>query len=334
MEREGKLNAAIVGYGFAGKQHKEALRQDLRVNRIAVLDIDWEKRAQAQAEGLDVYHNLNELLDSKPDIVITALPPAKNLDVVKVITGHDPRPRAILIEKPLAIDLRDAEAIERSLSSSDVSSMIALTGHGFHPEFKKAHELIQSGMLGEIHTFLEQIHLGGAGLPESYLSRAYGGVVLENGIHTLDHLIYLTNRDDWQVEVAKTGNNHWRKEMPDWGEATLVNNQQVAHASWLWPKDFEVGLEGYNTTIVGTKGRLTILGFDGIKLETSEGMVEEHFHSPESTLDARHLPGFIAELKAFLDSIDRGTNFPIPVSYVVKLQKLLQEIERKASEGA
>lgn len=332
MERSGKLDIGIVGYGFAGKQHREALKHDGRVNRISIVDIDWEKRAQAQAEGIVTYGDLNELLDSKPDILITTLPPASNLDAIMKIVNHDPRPQALLIEKPLATNFSDSEAIEQTLKDSDVAAMVGLTGHGFHPEFKRAYEIIQSGALGEIHTFSEQIHLGGPGLPEHYLSKIYGGVILENGVHTLDHLLYLTGRDDWQVEVARAGNDHWGKETPDWGEATLVHSQQIAHASWLWPKKFEVGLEGYRTTIVGSTGRLTILGFDGVRLETAEGMREEHFHSPQSTLDARHLPGFIAELKALFDAVDRGTNFPVTVSYAVKLQKLLHDVEQKAAE--
>ncbi|MBI2034920.1 MAG: Gfo/Idh/MocA family oxidoreductase, partial [Candidatus Levybacteria bacterium] len=121
-----------------------------RVNKIAVIDVDWDKRAKASAEGLDTYHNLGELLDRKVDVVIVAIPPAYNLETIQKIVSHGNRPRAILIEKPLATELADAEAIQQSLLKTDVETMVGLTGHGFHPEFRRAYELIQAGAIGEI----------------------------------------------------------------------------------------------------------------------------------------------------------------------------------------
>lgn len=332
MQNE-RLDIGIIGYGFAGQLHEEVLRGDNRVNKIAIVDIDWDKRAKAQQEGLETFSDVNQLLDTGPDILITALPPAKNLETIKIIVNHDPRPRAVLIEKPLATTVQDAQNIERELSRSGILSMVGLTGHGFHPEFKRAYELIKEGRLGMIHSVLENIHLGGAGLPEHYLTRLYGGVVIENGIHTLDHLCYLTQRTDWQVTSARIGNDHWGKECPDWGEATLSTAEQIAHASWLWPREFSTELHDYSVTVIGTKGRMTIFGFDQIRLQTEEGAYEEKFHKETDDLTTRHLPGFILEIDAFLEAVMTNGRSPVDVSYAIYLQRLLHEIEQSASQG-
>ncbi|OGD89930.1 hypothetical protein A3A54_01160 [Candidatus Curtissbacteria bacterium RIFCSPLOWO2_01_FULL_39_62] len=333
MERPGKLDIGIVGYGYAGQIHREALRHDERINKIAVVDPDWTQRAKASAEGLNAYEDLNQLLDKRVDVVIVSIPPSCNLETVRKITSHGSRPRAILIEKPLATVLSDAEAIQQSLAKTDIEAMVGLTGHGFHPEFRKAHELIQAGAIGEIKSILENIHLGGPGLPPQYLSNAYGGIVLENGIHTLDHLHYLSGQEGWRVVDAYVGNDQWQGEEPDWGEATLFNDGQVAHVSWLWPRLFEVGLEGYTVTLIGNRGRLKILGFDGIILNSREGKLEEHFHDSSTTFNARHIPGFIAEQKAFFDAIEKRRPQPVSVSYTVDLQRQLDEVKQKASEA-
>lgn len=327
MEREGKLNAAIVGYGFIGQMHKEVLRDDSRINRISVVDIDWEKRAKAEAEGLDTFSDLSALLDNQPDILITALPPSGNLEAVNRIIASGKRPKALLIEKPLATTLTDAAKIDRALRATDTVSMVGLTGHGFHPEFRRAREILQSGAIGEAHSFLENIHFGGPGLPPQHLTRAYGGVILENGIHSLDHLFYLSGSEDWRIAEAESGNDHWQAEVADWAEVTLGRERQMSHLSWLWPKAYATELEDYQATIVGTKGRLTVYGFDGVRLQTADGVQEEHFHSQDTPVDRRHLPGLRAELDAFIKSIGSGQS-PVPVRYALKLHTLLEHIER------
>lgn len=331
------FDVAIVGFGFAGKLHREALRGDPRINRLMILDIDWDKRDQATAEGLAAFYDLNQLLDEKPDVIITALPPAENLKNIKTILNHDPRPGGLLIEKPLATTLPDAEEIARLLSSSEMLSMVGLTGHGYHPEFKRAAELIRQGHLGQIHTILENVHLGGPGLPQHYLEKAYGGVVIENGIHTIDHLLYLTGQEQWQVAHSAMGNDHWGKECPDWGvatlttEATLTTIEHHAHASWLWPKEFQTELEDCSVTIIGNKGKLKILAFDGVKLQTSAGSFEEHFHNTTEDLTKRHVLGFEAEDKDFLDAVEKNKQTPISVSYALILHGILHQIEQKAA---
>ena len=79
MERPGKLDIGIVGYGYAGQIHREALRHDERINKIAVVDPDWTQRAKASAEGLNAYEDLNQLLDKRVDVVIVSIPPSCNL---------------------------------------------------------------------------------------------------------------------------------------------------------------------------------------------------------------------------------------------------------------
>ena len=61
--------------------------------------------------------------------------------------------------------------------------------------------------------------------------------------------------------------------------------------------------------------------------------MEEHFHDSSTTFNARHIPGFIAEQKAFFDAIEKRRPQPVSVSYTVDLQRQLDEVKQKASEA-
>ena len=90
-------------------------------------------------------------------------------------------------------------------------------------------------------------------------------------------------------------------ETPDWGEATLSTNKHVAHASWLWPKSFTAGMDGYTVTLIGTEGKLTIFGFDGLKLEYKDGIYEHHFYRPSKVKKKDIYLAFLLKCKHCLE---------------------------------
>ena len=131
MESEGKLRAGIVGLGFAGNLHKESLKHNETISSIAVVEINSDKRLKAAAENLQTFVNVQDLLETRPDILILSVPPILNRELVTAITSSAYRPKALLIEKPLATTLSDAEEIERALNGSDILSMVGFNRSWF-----------------------------------------------------------------------------------------------------------------------------------------------------------------------------------------------------------
>jgi predicted dehydrogenase len=326
----------IIGFGFAGQLHREAVKSISPKTEILVYDLDSRKMSQARDLGCRATKTLDELLERDPQAIIVAVPAAENFALVQTIAASG-KVKGILFEKPLSDSSTNAETISEIISKTQMISMIGLTGHGFHPEFRAARRLVAQGTLGAVHTIIEQIHQGGPDFPQRYLTRSYGGVIKELGIHTLDHLHYLVNVPDWRIAFAAGGRHHWHSAEPDWCETTLTSHiagnrpQIVAHASWAFVKNFTADLDhaNYSTTILGTKGKMTVYGFDRIELETSEGREVHQFHSPDSSTRDRHLPGFQAEDEAFLEAVAHGRASPLPLTYAVMLQRITDEISNR-----
>jgi hypothetical protein len=59
---------------------------------------------------------------------------------------------------------------------------------------------------------------------------------------------------------------------------------------------------------------------------TSAGLERYRFHDPDRSTRDRHLPGFVAEDRAFLDAVAEGSDSPLPLSYAVRLQKVVDTI--------
>lgn len=321
----------IIGFGFAGQLHAQVLRESLPVENIPILDKIPSKSDEASRIGHTVYQDLEEFLALKPDMIITAVPPSENKNLIRAIAGSRAT-QAVLIEKPIALNVKDALDITSYLSQAEIFSMAGLTGH-FHPEFRRARELIDQGILGQVHAVIEQIHQGAPDFPPHYVSYEYGGAIKELGIHTIDHLHCLLNRDDWRVSVVRGGNDYWGDQTPDWCEVSLVTESEkqesvMAHASWAFVQDFTADLnrKNYSTVILGSRGKIIIYGFDGLELLTTDGIHEDIFHPINTNSRDRHLPGFKAEDEAFINAFIKGEPSPIPLTYACRLQEIVDQI--------
>lgn len=329
-------SVGVIGYGFAGQLHAEAVKKVSPASSVFVTDMDNQKLHLAHSNGFRQYANLDSLLAQKPEVVITALPPSENLQIIKKIISLHPHLRGILIEKPLALNANDVKKLAVMLSKAGIMSMIGLTGHGFHPEFQRAKEIVQSGVLGRILECNEHIYQGAPDFPSHYMTREYGGVIFELGIHTIDHLCYLFDIENWKVTDADYGNPHWGSTASDWCRASLLGKQIngnliSSQVSWAFTRyRADLNRTNYSTTIVGTEGKLIIYGFDGLELsvfdETQIKVSTEVFHPKEASGRDRHIPGYQSEVEAFLTSVANRTASPVSLEYGVRVHMLLDAI--------
>src|ERR1700722_10715804 len=106
----GAPGAAVIGGGFIGPVHVEALRR-IGVDVLGLLGSSVE-RAQKTAQRLAiprVYHDLDELLgDSRVQVVHVASPNKHHFDHVKGVIGSG---RHVICEKPLATRSAETAAL-------------------------------------------------------------------------------------------------------------------------------------------------------------------------------------------------------------------------------
>ena len=100
----------------------------------------------------------------------------------------------VLVEKPIAGTLADAEAVVREASSAGVTFMVA-ENYRFLPPVQEAKRLIDRGRAGRVR--LIQLHEQFPFKPGGWRSRAElngGGVLIDGGIHKLSAVTYLAGQ--------------------------------------------------------------------------------------------------------------------------------------------
>jgi predicted dehydrogenase len=170
------LTAAIVGYGRRGEEHAAALRQVEGVSLGGITDPAETRRDLAEAD-LDVpaFAKLGELLrEVRPELVLVVTPADVRLEPVERITQSD-SVRAIMVEKPLAQTMAEAEAM---VAACDRESVVFTVGHQlrFVPSFLALKEVIDSGELGAIE----------------FIRGSCFGDLLDQGPHLIDAIRWLT----------------------------------------------------------------------------------------------------------------------------------------------
>ena len=98
----------------------------------------------------------------------------------------------VLVEKPIAGTLEDAEAMVREATSAGVTFMVA-ENFRFLPPVREAGRLIEQGRVGRVR--LIQLHEQYPFLPVGWRERKDlngGGVLIDGGIHKLSAIAYLT----------------------------------------------------------------------------------------------------------------------------------------------
>ena len=135
----------IAGYGFAARRHLRNLRS-LEENDVLFYDPTPGARPSRDLAPYPLETNLTKALDHHPDAVIIANPAAQHMDVAipAAEAGRD-----LLIETPVAEDLRRAEDLRAALREGGGQAMTAYPFR-FHPGLQRVQQLVTRGTVGEI----------------------------------------------------------------------------------------------------------------------------------------------------------------------------------------
>jgi predicted dehydrogenase len=141
------LNAAVVGVGFIGVAHVEALRR-LGVNVVGVVGSTPERaEAKAHASNLPrVYESLEELTaDPAVDVVHIASPNHAHAEQVRAVLDAG---KHVVCEKPLALTARDtADLVRRAEATGRVHAVCY--NMRFYPLCHQMRSMVASGSIGE-----------------------------------------------------------------------------------------------------------------------------------------------------------------------------------------
>ena len=201
------LRTGIVGVGGMGiaNYHAQTLAAEERVRLVACCDIDAEAlNSFAEKHGIpNRYTSYEEMLQAeKLDIVVICTNELLHAPMTIQAAAH--APKAIICEKPMAMNLAEADAM---LAACEENGVVLIIGHQrrYMPQYARAKELLLDGAIGK----LEQIWA--AGHPYSSL--------MVDGTHTVDLMRFYA--DDAPVEWvvgqadARTGRVGWQHVLED-----------------------------------------------------------------------------------------------------------------------
>jgi len=182
--------SAIIGCGNRAKSHLKAYPHVKSIKVVAVADLD-EERLNKFADEQDIEGRFTDyvqmLKEVKPDIIHCVTQPNFRVQPVRTCAEHGVK--AIIIEKPMAETLKQAEEIEQIANETGIK-VIVNTQRRYFASWQRVCELVQSGEAGRVRKIrivanpsvncvgshhIDQIQsLLGEPDPETVLATAYG----------------------------------------------------------------------------------------------------------------------------------------------------------------
>ena len=294
-----RLRVGLLGAGWIARVHAPAIEAAPDAELVAVCDLDAERaRAVAEPSGAAAYTSWEDMLErERPDAIWVCTPPMHHrapAEAALALGMH------VYLEKPIARDLGDGEAIAAAAASADG---VCAVGYQWH-----ASELL--GRAREALGGAEPALLAGrnfgpvAGRPWFMHEAQGGGQILERGSHHIDLQRFLAGAiTSVRVTAAGTGLSG----EPDSGidEAIAMELRFASGAlgtvqiAWTRPGQPEV----YSTDVLA----------DGVTMQLELG--PERFTlkgtSQAGRLDAAAGDPMARSIRLFLDAAAAGDAFAV-----------------------
>lgn len=268
-----KIKVAIVGAGILGKIHAQAYAESEKAELVYICDVVKEKAKELAKQYNCDYTIENQKIAGDPKIkaVSVATPDFAHREVtLKMIeAGKD-----VLVEKPLATSLEDAQEIVKAAARKKVKLMVDFQNR-WNPLFVQAKQTISKGEIGTpvmayarlsnpLSVPLEMLSWASKSGPEWFLLP-----------HTVDLVHWLLEKKP--MEVYATGKKGVLKnrgiDVYDAIQA-LVRFEDDSfvtfETSWILPNSWPT-LVDFKLMLLGTKGRIGVEGDrQGIDIATGK----------------------------------------------------------------
>ena len=204
------MRVGIAGYGVVGKMRHDSIIDNTNFKVISIS----EKRLQGRekiSKDIQVFEDYKSLIaDSDIDAIFISLPNqyAADATILSLKKGLH-----VFCEKPPARTLAELERVKEVHEQHPELKLMYGFNHRFHLSVEKAKSIIQSSVLGKV------INLKGTYGKSQIISfnqtdwrtkreEAGGGILLDQGIHMLDLIRYLSGENFIKIFGYKIINIH------------------------------------------------------------------------------------------------------------------------------
>jgi predicted dehydrogenase len=183
----GPVRIAVIGVGHLGRHHARLLSSLDGADLVAVVDVVPERAAAvAEAAETEALSDYRELF-GRVDAVSVAVPTVDHLTVARPFLE---RGVSVLVEKPMASSLDEADAMLRLAAASGATLAVGHTER-FNPAVERALPVLKTPRFIEVHRL--------SGFPERSLDI---DVIFDVMIHDLDILLAVDSSEVVSVEAV------------------------------------------------------------------------------------------------------------------------------------
>ncbi len=332
-----KIKWGIIGCGgIADRRTLPGMVLSDKVEIVAVMDTN-EEVAQGCKEKYGAKYAFSNFED------VLALPEIEAVYIASPVFFHKEQAikaanakKNILLEKPVALTVEDAEEIKKACEENNVKISIGFLMR-FHEYHQKIKEIISEGKIGEIVSMRGQFtcwypDIEGAWRQKKELSG--GGALVDMGIHVIDLLHYITGLKT--VEVAAFNQTQtFGYEVDDSSNLIMkMDNGSVAYvdSNFNIPDAASVA----KLEIYGTKGSIVAKGtlaqdeVGSVDILISDDKLGYDAGQARGELAATSLEGtllgnmYTKEVDGLCDAIINDTDVPVSIESAIFDQKVIE----------
>jgi len=224
----GRLDVAIIGAGFWGRNHARNLKELSETRLVAICDRD-ETKAKAAAElfGVDAYSDSSKMLKRQDVEAVTICTWSTNLAVeaMRALKAG----KHVLVEKPMANNVKEAQKIVELAKSKERCLMVGFLMR-FIPGVQRIKQAVDKGEIGRV------VYATARRVSQWPERIGDVGVVKDLAIHDIDITRHLF--DDEPVEVYAKAGSFRHKKFEDHAQILVTfegGKTAFIEANWLTP---------------------------------------------------------------------------------------------------
>ena len=316
-----KLRYGILGSGFMGRTHAEAIQHIENAELIAVA-LGSRAPGLAADYGVQLCENVEQLIARDDiDAVIITTPQYAHVNEALAAAARD---KHLFIEKPMTTTVADADAIIEICAKRGLALSVGYQQR-YRPVPHAAQELIRAGAIGQVHTiqFSQTFQMfedpGFGGNWSWWANPASVGHILAGGVHAIDLCRWMLGAEVvTAVGHSRTFREPHEPENTTMGLLTFDNGTIMSlWASSACPPPGFPGLT-FRAQIMGETGMIDMDAYDKLQV-ASDGTWRTVAEQPPVGTDKAatafgfpRMHAYVDQLSAYTDAVLSGT--PPPVS--------------------
>jgi predicted dehydrogenase len=308
------MRVGIAGYGVVGKTRYRSIKSNTSYQVTAISESNEEARKAIPA-GVEVYNDYQSLISSAEiDVIFISLPNQFSAEATCLSLQNGLH---VFCEKPPARSHAELLEVEkRSLEFPELKLMYGFN-HRFHLSVEEAKSLINSNSLGRL------INMKGVYGKSQMISfnqtdwrtnreASGGGILLDQGIHMLDLMRYLSGENFTQI-FSFIDNAFWNFDVEDnayvlmKSPAGLVAQLHSSATQWRHVFNLEITLERGSLILGGLLTGSKSYGNETLTVITSDPS-KDNGTPRESTSNYNKDVSWDNEIKYFANSLADNTS--------------------------